>query len=175
MNPSPEELSAFVSLLTGAQSALYGYIHAALANGADSADVLQETNRVLWKKAATYDHGRPFLPWAYRVAHFEILAFRKRQNRDRLLFNQELLDLLAEEYTRQTHEGSLWSALDACIAKLPSPHRLLLERRYTHGDSVAQIAEREGKQPNAVAAMLYRLRSLLAECLERQQMERDLK
>jgi RNA polymerase sigma-70 factor (ECF subfamily) len=171
MSSSPDELSIFVERLTASQSALYGFIYSALANGVDASDVLQETNRALWKKAHAYDAARPFLPWAYRVAHFEILVFRKKQTRDRLVFTEDLLGLLAEEYSRQVPEGSEWGALDACLGKLNHDHRELIESRYAQGDSVAQIAARQGKPPNAVSAMLYRIRALLAECLEKKRME----
>ena len=49
---TPEQMSQFVERLTAAQSALYGSIHTLLAGSPDAADVLQETNRVLWRKAA---------------------------------------------------------------------------------------------------------------------------
>src|SRR5688572_14087827 len=99
---TPEQLSQFVERLTAAQSALYGSIHALLAGATDAADVLQETNRVLWRKATTYDLARPFLPWALTVARFEVLAHRKRQSRDRLIFDDDLLGRIAEEYERQS-------------------------------------------------------------------------
>ena len=73
---TPERMSEFVERLTEAQSALYGAIYTLLAGNAEVADVLQETNRVLWRKASTYDPTRPFLPWALAVARFEVLAHR---------------------------------------------------------------------------------------------------
>lgn len=171
MTPPADGLSLFVERLTAAQSALYGYIHASLANSADVSDVLQETNRVLWKKADAYDSTRPFLPWAYRVAHFEVLAFRKKQTRDRLVFDEELLGQITEEYVRQVPEGSEWHAMAACLGKLTASQRELIENRYSDGHSVNQIAERHQKPANAVSAMLYRIRALLAECLEKQNTE----
>ena len=173
MRFSPDRLSLFVEQLTAAQSALYGYIHAALANGADVSDVLQETNRVLWKKAESYDFSRPFLPWAFRVAHFEVLAFRKRQNRDRLVFDEELLEKISEEYARQVPGGPEFSALEACLAKLTPEQRNLVESRYTQGQSVAQIAHTHGKAANAVSALLYRIRTLLAECIAKEGAEEE--
>ena len=174
MPSSPDGLSLFVERLTAAQSALHGYIHASLANGVDVSDVLQETNRVLWKKADTYDSTRPFLPWAYRVAHFEVLAFRKRQTRDRLVFDEELLGQITEEYVRQVPEVGEWSAMDVCLGKLTPSQRELIEKRYANGDSVNQIAATQGKPANAVSAMLYRLRALLADCIEKQRLEGGL-
>ncbi len=105
---TPERMSQFVERLTAAQSALYGSIHTLLAGQPDVADVLQETNRVLWRKADAYDPARPFLPWALTIARFEVLAHRKRQSRDRLVFDDGLLGQIAEEYERQSaREGAL--------------------------------------------------------------------
>ena len=166
MHEDTESLKLFVERLTEAQSALYGCIHAMMAGAPTVADVLQETNRVLWKKAAEYDPARPFLPWAYRVAHFEVLAHRKRQSRDRLVFDEELMGLLADEYAQQSSSGAL-NALELCLQKLPVGQRELVESRYARGEAVADIAARDGKAANAVSALLYRIRGLLAECIEK--------
>ena len=167
MHEDTESLKLFVERLTEAQSALYGCIHAMMAGAPAVADVLQETNRVLWKKAAEYDSSRTFLPWAYRVAHFEVLAHRKRQARDRLVFDEELMGLLADEYAQQSSSSGALNALELCLQKLPVAQRELVESRYARGEAVADIAARDGKAANAVSALLYRIRSLLAECIEK--------
>ena len=137
MHEDTELLKLFVERLTEAQSALYGCIHAMMAGAPAVADVLQETNRVLWKKAAEYDPARPFLPWAYRVAHFEVLAHRKRQSRDRLVFDEELMGLLADEYAQQSSSSGALNALELCLQKLPVGQRELVESRYVRGEAVA--------------------------------------
>lgn len=164
---SPEFVGRFVERLTAAQSALCGCIHAMMAGDPDVPDVLQETNRVLWRKAATYDPARPFLPWALAVARFEVLAHRKRQARDRLVFDDALVGAIADEFERQSPEGGELRALERCLQKLPQAQRTLVESRYVEGDSVNVIAARQGRAANAVSAQLYRVRRLLAECLDR--------
>jgi RNA polymerase sigma-70 factor (ECF subfamily) len=138
-----------------------------LAGAPDVADVLQETNRVLWRKAATYDPGRPFLPWALAVARFEVLAHRKRQSRERLVFDDALLALVAEEYEQQSAGEGALQQLERCLQKLQPAQRTLLELRYVDGESVNDIALRQGRAANAVSALLYRIRGLLAQCMER--------
>jgi RNA polymerase sigma-70 factor (ECF subfamily) len=167
MPAESENPSEFVALLTEAQSALYGCIHAMMAGSADATDVLQETNRVLWEKRAEYDPSRPFLPWAYAVARFEVLAQRKRRQRDRLVFDGELLDRIAGEYAEQCHDGDL-KALEKCLQKLPPEQRDMLRARYAGDESVNAIAARLGKAGNAVSALLYRLRGILADCITRE-------
>jgi RNA polymerase sigma-70 factor (ECF subfamily) len=103
-----------------------------------------------------------------------VLAFRKRQTRDRLVFDEELLGQITEEYVRQVPEGGEWSAMDVCLGKLTPTQRELIEKRYANGDSVNQIAATQGKPANAVSAMLYRLRALLADCIEKQRLEGGL-
>src|SRR4051812_13542352 len=84
-------LGAVVQHITACQAALYAYVCSLLGTSAGAADVLQEANLVLWEKAMEYDPERPFLPWARRIAHFQVLAYRKRQSREKLLFDDDLL------------------------------------------------------------------------------------
>lgn len=168
MSENPEPLSEFVERLTGAQSALYACIHTLMAGAAEAADVLQETNRVLWQKAAEYDAARPFLPWAYRIAQFQVMAHRKRLSRERLVFDEELVGQLADEFKQQAHAGDgQLRALEQCLQKLPEAHRELVAAKYERGEAVNDIAARVGRPVNAVSAMLYRIRNALAECIER--------
>jgi len=157
----------FVQCLTGAQSRLYAYICSLLGEAAGARDVLQETNLALWDKARDYDPARPFLPWAYRIAYLQVLAYRKRCVRSRLVFDEDLVSELADQVLSRDVdlEGRL-EALGDCMAKLPGPRREILDRRYVLGESVDQIAGRLGKAPNVVAASLYRIRKVLLECIE---------
>jgi RNA polymerase sigma-70 factor, ECF subfamily len=161
----PEQSVRFVALLTGLQSRLYAYLCTLLANAGDARDVLQETNIALWQKAPDFDFSRSFEPWAMRFAHFQALAWRKRQSRDRLVFDDATLDLLALEFDGgHGAEGEL-RALDECLGKLPEKQRALVARRYQEAESVNAIAASEGKPPNVVAAFLYRARKALADCI----------
>src|SRR4051812_12731478 len=92
-----QRTEAIVQLLTEHQQKLYVYILSLLGNPTDADEVLQNTNLVLWRKAADFHFGTCFSAWACRLAYYEVLAFRKQRGRSRLNFNQELLDTLAEE------------------------------------------------------------------------------
>jgi RNA polymerase sigma-70 factor (ECF subfamily) len=161
----------FVRLLTAAQSRLYAYICALVGAAAGARDVLQETNLVLWEKVQEYDPGRPFLPWAYRIAYLQVLAYRKRYARSRLVFDEALLNAVAGEFVRrderdQPAQDRRLEALDECLDRLPGPGRQLIEERYRQGTPVERIARRLGKAPNVVSASLYRLRKALYDCIE---------
>ncbi len=166
---SEVQTAEFVQQLTACQSRLYAYVITLLGNGRDAGDVLQETNAVLWKKVADYDPARPFLAWAYGFAKLQVMAQRKKQSRERLLFDDELLNQVSEEYLRQDAgaERQL-AALAGCLEKLTSKQRALIQERYASGISVNALAERQATDANSISAMLYRIRQTLAECIRKQ-------
>jgi RNA polymerase sigma-70 factor, ECF subfamily len=90
----------FVRSLTEYQSRLYAYIVAMLGDADAAGDVFQNTNVAIWRKAAEYTEGTNFWAWTSRIAHFEVLAFRKRRQRDRHVFDDGLLANIAEEAAR---------------------------------------------------------------------------
>jgi RNA polymerase sigma-70 factor (ECF subfamily) len=156
-----------VQLLTGTQSRLYSYICSLMGEAAGARDVLQEANLVLWDKAEDYDPSRPFLPWAYRIAYLQVRAYRKKCARSRLVFNDQLVSELAEEFlSRDEDHDRRLEALEDCLGKLAGPRREIIDRRYQHGESVDEIARRMHKAPNVVSASLYRIRNTLHECIE---------
>ena len=66
MSPSdPAPADDFVQQLTANQNRLYGYIFSLLGDHHRANDVLQETNMVLWRKAAEFQTDRDFIPWAF--------------------------------------------------------------------------------------------------------------
>ena len=157
----------FMQQLTGCQSRLYAYICSLTGEAAAARYVLQETNLALWDKAREYDPSRPFLPWAYRIAHLQVMAYRKRCTRSRLVFDDELVgELAVEALDRDGDDDLRLEALGHCVEKLPESRRELLDMRYLHGEPVDRIAGRLRKAPNVVAASLYRIRKALLECIE---------
>jgi RNA polymerase sigma-70 factor (ECF subfamily) len=157
----------FVQLLTGIQSRLYAYVCTLVVDATGALDVLQETNVALWLNAHEYDPARPFAPWAYQVAYLQVLAYRKRCVRSRLVFDETLIREIADEFLLDDeNHGVHLEALAHCMEKLPRPRRELLERRYRQGETVDQIASGLRKPPNVVSANLYRLRKALMACIQ---------
>jgi RNA polymerase sigma-70 factor (ECF subfamily) len=158
----------FLLALTKHQSQLYASICALLGQTEGAVDVLQETNMVLLQKASEYDPSRAFAPWAMTFARFQVLAWRKRQRRDRLLFDDDLLRTLASELSARTADThpSL-PALERCLNALPRKTRQLLDARYLYGESVQAIAARERRSVNSVSVGLFRIRKALLDCVNR--------
>ena len=160
--PSPE----FLLHLTSHQSTLYAAITALLGGIEGAHDVLQETNVVLLQKAADFDPARPFVPWALTFARFQVLAWRKRQSRDRLVLNDELFAVLADRLAfESTPPNRRLDAVESCLGKLQPDSRELVDARYVHGEPVQDIAERLGRSVNVVSVTLFRIRKALLDCV----------
>jgi RNA polymerase sigma-70 factor, ECF subfamily len=161
--PTPE----FVQQLTASQSALYAFIASLLGGVNDANDVLQETNMKLCRRCAEYDADQPFLRWAYAFARFEVLAWRKSKQRSRLVLDDELPATVAAELEESAEEADhRLKLLENCIERLNPRQRELIAARYGRGESGQDIAVQLSRPENAMAALFYRLRKLLADCVQ---------
>jgi RNA polymerase sigma-70 factor (ECF subfamily) len=164
---SIDRTESFVQHLTGCQTRLYAYILMLLPNHDDAADVLQETNLVLWRKADEFTEGTEFGAWACRIAHFQVLAWFRDAKRDRLVFDPELLGLMASQAcTLSAEMDDRRRVLRMCMTRLTEREREMLGRRYDLGRSVKEIATELGQSPGAVATSLYRIRNELLLCVQ---------
>lgn len=166
-----EPATEFVKLLTEHQRRLYLYIVTLLSGTTDADDILQSVNMLLWSKVDEFRPGTNFTAWAYRIAYYEVLAFRKKRLRDgRLLFSSELMQTITEEqeaYLELERLKERRQALDACLKKLREKDRDLLARRYYAGVTVKDLADETSRPLNSVYRSLDRVRATLLECIQR--------
>ncbi len=165
--PAPD--AAFTSLLDAHQQRLLAWLISLTGSLADARDVLQQTNIVLWKKAAQFTGGTSFSAWAFRVAQYEYLSWRQRQGRDRLVFDDSLLDGVAAVMDEvDAGAEARHAALERCLPKLPARQRDIIARRYLQGERVDAIGEALSLPANAVSQILWRARRNLLECITRE-------
>lgn len=156
----------FVRLMTAHQGPLYGYILSLLGNPDAANDVLQETNVVLWRDSREFTPGTNFKAWAFRVAHFQVMAFRQKRIRDRLVFDEGVLEVV-EPAARKMDERfeERRERLEQCLESLPDEKRDLLRRRYADSEPLESIGSRLGMTANAVTQSLFRIRQGLIQCV----------
>lgn len=165
---SQDNTEHFVQQLTAHQNRLHGYVFSLLGDHSRAADVLQETNFVLWRKIGEFEVDKPFLPWAFAIARFQVLAHLRDQKRDRLLLDAELVEAVSVESERQAeHLEELRHALRPCLTTLTAGNRDLVERRYFRGMSIANIAQDVDRTVSSVKVALLRSRRFLSECIQR--------
>lgn len=144
---------------------LHAYLSYLIGNTADAYDVLQETNLLLWRKAADYDSCKPFLNWARTFAYFQALKFRKTRQRERLVFDDALLERVAARAEEETDHHRLLANLEICFSRLTPRQRDVMIAKYRRDESLAVIAQRMECSLATVGMLLMRIRKRLALCL----------
>jgi RNA polymerase sigma-70 factor (ECF subfamily) len=155
----------FAYQLTDWQGRLLGYLMTLLGDLNDARDVLQETNLVLCQKMDEYADVRDFGAWSRKHAYYQALAFLRDRKRDRHLFDEELLALIAEENGEALDED-LRLALRDCLSQLPERQRQTIARRYQENIPVRQLAADAGQKESAMKMGLMRTRETLRVCIE---------
>ena len=157
-----------VGLIARHQAELHRYILSLLPDRMLADDVVQETNLVLWRKAAEYNPAEPFLPWALTIAWYQVKAARRDAGRDRHVFDDSLVEILAAEHREvDPVEGDLEQALERCLGELSEKQRQLILARYAPGASVQDLAAERNQSPTALSLSLMRIRKALESCVER--------
>ena len=163
---APDRVEAFVRLLGQNQRRVFLYVMSLVPNGNDAEEIVQETNLVLWREFSRFEQGTNFAAWACKVAFHQVLAWRKRKQRDRLEFSPAFLEAVAQEADAAAdvlEERS--QALAGCIDKLPPAQRDLLRLRYSEGQSIEAIAGQIDRSVEAVYRALSRIRHTLHHCV----------
>ena len=131
-----------------------------LVGNADVAnDLLQETNHILIKKQTDYRPGSNFSSWAFATAFNVVRTYRKKNQRDRLVFDDNILDDLAhrvQQYDLEAAESH--QLLHDCIGKLNNKHQQLLTQRYFREQPLKTISESMGRSTSSLAVTLCRIR-----------------
>lgn len=158
----------FAELFSANQQRLFGYILALVRNPNDAHDVLQQTALAMWRKFHEFELGSDFGRWSITVARFETLNFLKYRRRNRVVFNQELVEHLGGDFSEMDyqHLEARRDALRSCLTKLPSSDRKLIECRYSHELNSRQIAELQERSQASICNSLRRIREALLSCIE---------
>ena len=163
----------FVLELTQVQQRLFGYIYRRLANRDQTQEVLQQTNLVLCRKADDFELGTNFNAWAFTVAHYQILSYRKSLSRNRLVFTDEVMASIDERENESEMREGVLSHLRSCLETMSSDNQVFIKLRYEGGLSMKQIATEVGKTVGAVKVKLHRLRRSLRYCVQNRLQEKQ--
>lgn len=162
-----ESRRQFIRLMTTHERLVYGYILSLVPNWADADEILQETNIRLWEEFDKFVLGTNFAAWAIRVAHFQVLTWRKKVSRSRLVFDQRVVDAIASEpsWCDEAFEARQ-QALGECVSELPDHSRDLLRNCYVRGAKIKDVAIRLNRTPASVYKALERIRETLHSCIK---------
>ena len=155
-----------MALFVRHEPAIHSFLTSLLANLDDAEVVMQETSIAMWKKFDQFETGTSFRNWAFQIARFEAMNFRRKRQRDRHFFSDELVQLLADEAAQHaTQLEEERRVLAHCVAKLDSGDRGVLSGCYREGSTIKEYAQSVGRTPNAVRKHLAKIRAVLSLCV----------
>ena len=136
----------FVRLFQRHERGLYRYILSLVLNVAAADEISQNTSLQLWEEFGRFDLSTDFGAWARTIAYYQVLRYRKANVRERVLFDSELLEVLADRATvRYDKLVARQSYLIDCLAKLSEFKRQVIRLYYSFGNDTKAVPERLGK------------------------------
>jgi RNA polymerase sigma-70 factor (ECF subfamily) len=167
--PQSQETEArkrLMALMTRHQRQIFSYIYVLVPNRNDAEDLLQETSLLICEKFHEFREGTDFVAWACQIAYWRVRYSRQKFARSKVVFDQEIVDVVAQTAGDMTEElDDRHEALAKCLEKLHSRDRDLLMARYEPGGGVEEAARRSGRTVPTAYKALARLRKLLLDCV----------
>ena len=169
MDDSAQDYEAFVEVFTRHEADLRRFVRSLLPTWHDADEVMQQVALVAWRKFDQFDRSTHFVKWGCVIARFEVLSYRRKMARDRLVFNEDLMAVIADEaeqeeaLERRQNENT---ALEGCLKKLPEGQRKFVTLAYATGVSTKELAEQAGTKPGTFYMRLNRIRKGLLTCIE---------
>jgi RNA polymerase sigma-70 factor (ECF subfamily) len=159
----------FIRLFVAQEGRLRAFLRTLVPSLDELDEVMQETSLVAWRKFSQFEPGTDFLAWLATIGRFEALRWRRDRAADRLVFSEQLCELLADEALAETETREAERrALDLCLEKLPTRQRQWLAAAYQPGVKFREVAQTSGKSVEAFYKMLQRVRALLSQCIQRE-------
>jgi RNA polymerase sigma-70 factor (ECF subfamily) len=164
------ETERFMALYSSHHRQLYLYTVTLLCGSADSEDVLQEANLVLWQKFHQYQEGTNFFAWACCIIRYKAMEYcrnRRKGPRAARLLDPDVLDHWADLAAEQIDhfDESYHRTLIDCMGRLSPGDQDLMRQRYAEAMPVQAMAAALDRSPNAISQSLGRVRQLLFDCI----------
>ena len=157
----------FVQRFAHHEPDLRRFIRSLLPSWTDTDEVLQQTAIVIWRKFEQYDQETNFMKWVCVIARFESLSYRRKMARDRHVFREDVVELMADEGLEELEDRQVeHEALQACLLELPEKQRQFVTLAYTPGVKVKDLAAEAGSTAAAFYMRLKRIRRQLMQCVE---------
>ena len=149
---------------------IYGYILVNTRNIPDADDIFQNVGLAVVEADEVPRENSQILAWSYEVARRRILKFYRQAGRTHAL-SPEIIERMAEVAKLQAeHEAEhpRRKALPRCLQSLPAQQRDLLAAHYGEPNlDGVDLSKRFGRTIQGIYSLLYRVRQLLKECIER--------
>ena len=150
-----------------AQPVVSSYVSSMVRDVVSRDDIMQEVIAAVVENIEKYDPEKPFLNWVLGISRNQIGLYRRRFQRERLVFDEATVELISETFSQISEvEVNKLEFLRGCMDKLTERDRQICELRYEQNLKPASIAMTLGATPNTVSKALQRIRDQLRSCIE---------
>jgi RNA polymerase sigma-70 factor (ECF subfamily) len=172
---SSEDYQLFIKLYLANERRIYGYVRALIPSWTDVDDIIQETASVMWSKFNQFEKGTNFPAWALKIAHLQVLNYCKIRKKDRLCFNDSVLESIAHKSLSDVQNtDERLNILRKCLHRLQSNELSLIQMRYEPGGSTKSVSQQTGKNLHVLYRHLNKIHAKLLMCIRRTMAEGEL-
>ena len=162
---SNDRSSIFVELFSSNYNRIKSFILTLVPNTSDADDIMQETSRIMWEKFDQFEIGTNFVSWAFTIAKYQVLSYRKKYN-TKVPLSPELIEIIANESAQPLEkEQERLDALRGCIKKLNLKDRALLDYRFVKRKTARELSAQIGVVMNTIYRNESRILTLLMKCI----------
>ena len=152
------------------RSKLLAYIWSIVHDFHATEDIFQDVVVAAMAHAEELTDTEHLLSWARQAARFRGIDWLRRQKRQAVLLDDDVLDLLEGQWKRfDAVSPRQWSdVLRDCVSKLTDYARQLINLRYVDGLTGIEVARQVGRTPRTVYVALGRTYRQLEDCVQGQ-------
>lgn len=165
------DIESFGILMKRYESKLTRYGTKFMANRDDIKDLVQEVFIKVYVNIKSFDIGKRFSPWIYRIAHNEFInSVKKKKLKPLIFFDAD--EIFPHPIANETADGDandreLKTELARCIDQLPTKYREVLILYYFEELSYEEIAEVLHIPASTVGVRLSRGKSIFKELFKK--------
>ncbi|MEM0896451.1 MAG: sigma-70 family RNA polymerase sigma factor [Verrucomicrobiota bacterium] len=157
----------FTRLYASHQRRIHGLVYVLTQDRGVAEDLQQEVAARLWRKFDTFEEGTDFAAWAFAIARFVVMEWRRSSQRVPLPLEEEELHALTDTYADYSQPlSSIHVYLDECLTKATDAQRRLLNEHFVHGFKILEIAARWQRDRRSIHRLLKKTKDQLLQCIE---------
>jgi RNA polymerase sigma-70 factor (ECF subfamily) len=154
---------------------VFRFLLRAVGDPGGAEDLLNEVFIDIWRNAGQFEARSKVLTWIFAIAHFKVVASRRRRTCDQLDDDAiESIEAAGDDPEATAQRQSSCATIRGCIELLSPAHRTIIDLIYYHEQSIAEVARIIGVPQNTVKTRAHYARKRVAQLLVECGVEREL-
>jgi RNA polymerase sigma-70 factor (ECF subfamily) len=146
---------------------LTAFIRAIVCDFHAAEDIFQKVCLSALQSSQAFHDSEHLLKWAWLVCRSESFKYLAKQKKAPVIFDEQILEMIHSESQKPSFldDPSIYSVLEKCLSLLSSPVKLLLQNRYQHNLTGAELAKVLNRNVKSVYVAISRAHRTLYKCM----------